>query len=257
MGLYQLPKSVVENEKEDISDSKSMDLQTGKNQEVHDLAMNKESMKRINYLKSQLNLDIDNEKKANFADSLARLYFTFNQIDSGEIYSIKISDFLKNEEGLRKNISVLYFGYNLIIEGTQAKGLGELIRKYINEYKKDYELDDELKNILAMTYVSSDNPMKGILMLRKIVEEDSENVDALLNLGLLSMRTGQYEKAVQRLEKVRDLEPTNIQGRFSLAISYNELGNSEGAMSELSFLKEITIDSTILSMVNEFKKEIQ
>lgn len=257
VGLYQLPKSVVDNEKENISDPKSSGLQAGENQEVHDLAMNKESRKRINNLKSQLNLDIDNEKKAKFADSLARLYFTFNQLDSGEIYSNKISGFLKNEEGSRKKITALYFGFNLIMEGAQAKGLGESIRKYINEYKKDYSLDAELKNILAMTYVSSDNPMKGIMMLREIVEEDSENVEALLNLGLLSMRTGQYEKAVQRLEKVRDLEPTNIQGRFSLAISYNELGNSEGAMRELNFLKDITIDSAILSMVNEFQEEIQ
>ncbi|HHP7240932.1 MAG TPA: tetratricopeptide repeat protein [Cyclobacteriaceae bacterium] len=257
VGLYQLPKSVVDNEKENISESKSSGLQSGENQEVHDLAMNKESRKRINNLKSQLNLDIDNEKKAKFADSLARLYFAFNQLDSGEIYSNRISDFLKNEEGLRKKITALYFGFNLIMEGVQAKGLGESIRKYINEYKKDYALDDELKNILAMTYVSSDNPMKGIMMLREIVEEDSENVKALLNLGLLSMKTGQYEKAVQRLEKVRDLEPTNLQGRFSLAISYNELGNSKGAMSELNFLKDITIDSAILSMVNELQKEIQ
>ena len=41
--------------------------------------------------------------------------------------------------------------------------------------------------------------MQGIMMLREVLEEDPKNELALFNMGMLSIQSGQYDKAVERL----------------------------------------------------------
>ena len=44
--------------------------------------------------------------------------------------------------------------------------------------------------------------MKGILQLRSLSEKYPENADLHWNMGLFSIQSGQYEKAVTRFEKI-------------------------------------------------------
>jgi Tfp pilus assembly protein PilF len=54
----------------------------------------------------------------------------------------------------------------------------------------------------AIRAVQSEDPMSGIQDLLTIVEEDSTQLDAQYYLGLFSIKSGQFEKAVNRFEKV-------------------------------------------------------
>ena len=56
-----------------------------------------------------------------------------------------------------------------------------------------------------------DNPMEGVMMLREILEEDPDNLDAIYAMGMLSMQSGQYEKAVQRFTRIIELAPDQIE----------------------------------------------
>ena len=72
------------------------------------------------------------------------------------------------------------------------------------------DIDNEVN--LALTYVEvplEDNPMKGILMLRELNENHPENVTVIMQLARLSLQTGQFDKAVERLEKVIELRPSS------------------------------------------------
>lgn len=51
------------------------------------------------------------------------------------------------------------------------------------------------------------DPMKGITLLREVLQADPNHVKAHLNLGVLSVQSGQYEKAVERFKKVLILQP--------------------------------------------------
>ena len=61
----------------------------------------------------------------------------------------------------------------------------------------------------ALCFVESDAPMQGILMLREIAEENPDNVAAQIQLGRLSIRTNQWEKALERFKRVISLDPDN------------------------------------------------
>jgi thioredoxin-like negative regulator of GroEL len=58
---------------------------------------------------------------------------------------------------------------------------------------------------MALCYTENppqDNPMKGILLLRDLDKEHPENVSININLARLAIKTGQFDKAVARLEKI-------------------------------------------------------
>jgi len=66
---------------------------------------------------------------------------------------------------------------------------------------------------LALRYVErppNGQPMKGILDLRDLSEKYPDNIMVLNNLGQLSIRTGQWDKAQKRFEKVLALDPDNL-----------------------------------------------
>jgi len=86
---------------------------------------------------------------------------------------------------------------------------------------------------LALSYVESpeqENPMKGILMLVDLNKKYPENIPVLMQLGRLSLETGQLEKAVERLTKVIELRPTLREAHCLIAEVLRQKG--ENALAE-------------------------
>lgn len=73
-------------------------------------------------------------------------------------------------------------------------------------------------------------PMEGIQKIREVADRDSTNMYAQLMLGLGDIRSQQYDKAVERLERVVQNEPTNLQALFNLAETYERKGDKENAI---------------------------
>ncbi|QEC67080.1 tetratricopeptide repeat protein [Panacibacter ginsenosidivorans] len=73
-------------------------------------------------------------------------------------------------------------------------------------------------------------PMEGIQKIREVADRDTTNMYAQLMLGLGDIRSQQYDKAVERLEKVVQKEPNNLQALFNLAETYERKGDKENAI---------------------------
>ena len=85
---------------------------------------------------------------------------------------------------------------------------------------------------LALTnveYPPKDNPMKGILQLRELDQKYPQNPIVLSNLGRLAIQTGQYAKAVERLEVAVAVDPENKRLYCLLEQAYNGAGESAKA----------------------------
>ncbi len=109
--------------------------------------------------------------------------------------------------------------------------MGRAVKAFENAISLNPDNIDHQVN-LAICYTDSppqDNPMKGILMLVDLVKKHPENVGVLTNLGRLAIQTGQFEKAVQRLEKAVSLEANNPKSICLLAEAYKGLGKNEEA----------------------------
>jgi len=85
----------------------------------------------------------------------------------------------------------------------------------------------EAKTGLGIAYVNGAGmPMQGIALLLKVVEQEPKNVTANLNLGMFSMKSGQYAKAVDRFKTVIAVKP-GFEPYFYLAETYKQLGKKK------------------------------
>jgi Flp pilus assembly protein TadD len=93
---------------------------------------------------------------------------------------------------------------------------------------------------LALVYAENpppDNPMKAVLMLRELEQKHPNEVSVYNALGRLAIKTGQWQRAIDRLEKARALDPKNPNAPCLLAKAYQEAGMPEKA-SEMNTLCE-------------------
>jgi outer membrane protein len=67
------------------------------------------------------------------------------------------------------------------------------------------------------------------MMLREVIDVDPINREALLSLGLLSIQSGQYDKALERFEKLLDLEANDYEAMLYLGVCYLETNKKDKA----------------------------
>lgn len=85
---------------------------------------------------------------------------------------------------------------------------------------------------------SPEAQMKGVLKMRDLAEKYPNNADLQWNMGLFSMQSGQYEKAVSRFEKVLELDAKRLNAYMQLAASYSALQDTSNARVVLNSLIE-------------------
>ena len=116
-------------------------------------------------------------------------------------------------------------------EKVKTYSLDRAVAAFENAISID-PVDVRSKVNLALCYVErppEQNPMKGVLMLLDYDKKYPDNPLVLLNLGRLGIKTGQYEKAIGRLERVIKIAPENTQSYCLLAVAYEKAGNVEKA----------------------------
>lgn len=90
----------------------------------------------------------------------------------------------------------------------------------------------DIRAYLALCYTEvppQDEPMKGILMLRELNQQHPNNVLILNSLGRLAIRTNQFDRAKERLERSIAIEPNNANATCMLAQVYEQLGETDKA----------------------------
>lgn len=146
------------------------------------------------------------------------------------------------------NAGSRYLGISRFFEEQDRMAL---IDKAIFCLDKAHEIlpaDNAIKTRLASAYVESGkDPMKGIFLLREVVEQEPDNIDAQMNLGFFSMQSGQFDKAVERFNKVLSIDPALTEVRLYLSEALDASGNSGEALKELEKIKKSDADSFLLA----------
>ncbi len=100
------------------------------------------------------------------------------------------------------------------------------------------------------------SPMTGISLLLGVVAKEPKNLKANLNLGLFSMKSGQFEKAVTRFKNVVEQKP-ELEPYFYLAESYKQLGMKPEAIAAYQKCKELAGDPAFNQKMDEYIKELK
>lgn len=93
---------------------------------------------------------------------------------------------------------------------------------------------------LALVYSENpppDNPMQAVLMLRELEGKYPDNPSVFNALGRLAIKTGQWQRAIERLEKAWSLDKSNPNTPCLLAKAYEGAGNVTKANEFAVFCK--------------------
>ncbi len=102
--------------------------------------------------------------------------------------------------------------------------------------------NDTAKIGLAKGYVLTGEPMKGVGLLREIVQKKPDDIPANMLLGEMSIQSGQLDKAIPRFETVLKKDPSNVDAMVYLAQVY-EAKNEKSKAIELLERAKKTVNS--------------
>ena len=101
-------------------------------------------------------------------------------------------------------------------------------------------------------------PMEGITKIREVVEKDSTNIYAQMMLARGSLISGQYHKAITRLQTVNQLQPDNLDAILLLAEVFERTSDKANAITwyqkSISFIKQPEIKKAVQQRIDELKK---
>ena len=196
------------------------------------------------------------EAKASAAAQLSDIFGKYQKFDSAAYYAGQAATLQPDLENYLRAGDRYYQAYGFAAEEKKASGLGEKTRSY---YQKALEQNPGLlaaKANMAMTYVNTPSPMQGIMLLREVLDADPTNELALFNLGILSMRSNQYTKAVGRFEQILQSHPGNTKAQFYLGVCLVELGRNDEAKKVLADVKKKEKDPVIQQAIGELEQRL-
>ena len=193
--------------------------------------------------------------------------FWKDSVKSFEPYAYYLSEAAK----LDKSEKNLTFAAQLILDNLRAEQdeakLNWKTAQAIALFEKAIELfpnNDDLKVGLGSCYIlgkgrvgGPEETMKGIQQLLSVVRKDSNNMKAQMMLGVGGYVSGQYDKAIERLQKVIKAQPDNVEAVAFLADTYAAKGDKGEAIKWYMVSKRLVNDSHYSQEVDERIKSLR
>ena len=155
----------------------------------------------------------------------------------------------------------LTFAAQFFLEGIRRQENPDLQRWMAIEAKELFEKalqiapdNDSLKIGLGSCYLLgniSESPMQGIMMIRGVAEKDPENMYAQFMLGLGGMISGQFDKAIDRLLKVVQHQPENVEATLMLAEAYERQNDKANAVKWYQAGKKQIKNADVVKEIDE------
>ena len=145
----------------------------------------------------------------------------------------------------QQQVVIIFFGliFILILYNFPTNVVGD-DDQTINTPPKENSVEKALK------LVNSSNPMEGVFMLRKILEEDPKNKEVLFNLGVLSIQSKQFQNAIERFNQLLIIDSLDKRAYLQLGIANFELEKKKEATFFFNKIK----DSKDASLIEELNK---
>jgi len=220
----------------------------------------------INDLEGQLKAATTDADKLSLQKKLAKQWDDDNQPAPAAFYYQAVA---RNENGFDDWLNAGKH-FNDAYKGTQDTSVQPaFVQNAIEAFKnavKQKPGDLDAKTGLGVAYVNQTSsgiadpdggsPMQGIMLLLDVVKQDPNNRSANLNLGLFAMKSGQFDKAVNRFKNMIAQKP-EVEPYFYLAESYKQLGMKKEAIDAYQKCKEMIPDPIVGQKIDQYIKELK
>jgi len=260
--LFALPKVIIDKEKKDTfsaSATANRDKAAGgeENHEGHGhaegeghedanaahAAATPEQISALSVLRKKYQQEKNAETRVQLATELAAKYTEISKFDSAGYYYEQAAAVRPGEKIYQQAADQYFEAFSFAANEERAKELGAKARGLYDKVLQNNPTNLDAKTNLAMTYIAAgEAPMQGINLLREVITTDPDNEKALFNLGILSIQSGQYDKAVERFRHLIEVNPKHVQGNFYLAVSLAETGQKEEAKQVFNRARKLDAD---------------
>ncbi|WP_114781992.1 tetratricopeptide repeat protein [Botryobacter ruber] len=215
------------------------------------MAASPEQLMELATVRAKYNKAADPKAKSRLAGELAAAYTAVSKFDSAGYYYEIAANARPGEKSYKQAGDSYFEAFTYATSQQRASELGVKARSMYEQVLKNNPSDLDSKTNIAMTYIASENPMQGIMLLREVITADPNNQKALFNLGLLSMQSNQYDKAEERFRKLVAVNPGHVEGNYYLAVSLAQTGKKEEAIAQFNKVKQLSDDPALNTSVDE------
>lgn len=223
---------------------------------IHEKAVSADEQKQLGVLRSAFTAAEPAQKVAT-GEKLIAAFRDATRYDSAAYYADLLAVAQPTEQNLLRAGDVYFEAYTFAVDEQKTAKLGQKTRDF---YQKVLAKNPNLlgaKANMAMTYVNTQTPMQGIMLLREVLQQEPTNELALFNLGLLSMRSNQYGRAIERFRQILVNNPSSRKAQFYLGVSLAEAGQKDEAKKVLMQVKKQEKDPQILAAVREYEDRLK
>ena len=260
--LFSLPKVIINKEKKDTfsgTAAANRDKAAGgeENHEGHGHAegeghedanaahttVTPEQISAINVLHRKFQQEPNAANRVKLGTELATKYTEIAKYDSAGYYYEQVAAVRPSERIYQQAADQYFEAFSFAATEERAKELGAKARGLYDKVLQNNPANLDAKTNLAMTYIAvGEAPMQGINLLREVITTDPNNEKALYNLGILSIQSGQHDKAVERFRHLTEVNPKHVQGNFYLAVSLAETGQKEEAKQVFNRARKLDVN---------------
>ena len=122
--------------------------------------------------------------------------------------------------------------------------------------KVDRTVDAKINKAIELVN-GGGHPMQGIMLLREVLEENPDNVRANFQMGLFSIQSQQFDKALQRFEKVLSVEPDNYEAQYFRGHAKASVGDFAGAENDFKSVMKNASDQKLIDEASNFYNELK
>lgn len=178
--------------------------------------------------------------------------------DFAAYYAEKIAERKHTSPAWAKAGDRYFYSVRFVKDATEIPALYQsAMRCYEKALEKD-PANTDAKIQLAACYVEgSPDPMKGIGLLREVEKTDSNNVKLQLSFAFFSVKSGQWDRAIRRFEKVLEIDPLYIEAYLHLADAYEQQGQNAKTIEMLEKYAALTTDATAKQEVLKYIEQLR
>lgn len=185
------------------------------------------------------------------AIKLAAGYTAVQRFDSAGYYLATVAQAKPSEKAWQQAADAYFQAYSFASSEERKKMLGTRARELYNNVLTTNPNNLDAKTNLGMAYMSSDNPVKGISLLREVLAQDPKNEKVLYNLGVLAIQSNQFDKAAERFAQLTKVNPDNVEGQFYLGVTLARTNRAAQAKAAFLKAKSLSRDPALAASVDE------
>ena len=191
-------------------------------------------------------------------DSLTTFWDRFKRPDLASVYVEEKAKQANTADIWYKAGNRYYYAVQFSQDKTEIPVLYQCAMRCFNKTLALDPKNTDAKIMLASCYVEgTQSPMEGISKLKEVEKTDSNNVKLQLTFAFFSVKSGQLDKAISRFKKVIEIDSNYIEAYLHLADAYERQSNTAMTIEMLQKYSARTNDVTARLKIEKYIKQLK